>query len=87
MHSPLNSPTHAQLSLRNMLAILHNDDTAGLHVPGLIYNHACDAEISIVSTLFVSYHSLSTPHDYDYDYDCDTGLRLRSLYTRSITYI
>ena len=26
-------------------------------------------------------------YDYDYDYDCDTGLRLRSLYTRSITYI
>ena len=24
---------------------------------------------------------------FDYDYDCDTGLRLRSLYTRSITYI
>ena len=24
--------------------------------------------------------------DYDYDYDCDTGLRLRSLYTRSITH-
>ena len=24
---------------------------------------------------------------YDYDYDCDTGLRLRSLCTRSITYI
>ena len=26
-------------------------------------------------------------HDYDYDYDYDSGLRLRSLYTRSITYI
>ena len=26
-------------------------------------------------------------YDYDYDYDCDTGLRLRSLYTRSIAYI
>ena len=48
------------------------------------------------ATLIVRSHSMvlctacrlnDYDYDYDYDYDCDTGLRLRSLYTRSITYI